>query len=103
MARQAKIWWDEQKKQWSVWRCGKRERLGKNKNEAQQLFYKLKAKPKVSIRPDPVMAMFDLFLDWCQRNREERTYEFYLERLQAFSRTIPDLQVGELKPHHVQE
>lgn len=55
---------------------------------------------------EPTVAeVFEKFLDWCQRHREPRTYEFYRDRIQSFldaSRTAA-LPADELKPFHVQD
>ena len=38
MPRPTKLWFDKQKKQWTVWHDGKRVRLGKNKAQAEKAF-----------------------------------------------------------------
>ena len=48
--------------------------------------------------------MIDLFLDWCEKNRAGRTYDWYRERLQSFVDSVAaSLTVAQLKPYHVQQ
>ena len=103
MARKPKPWYCKGKKAWYVTINGRQTNLGKAKKQSKKLFYELMARDEPIIRSDSVTVMFDLFLEWCQKERKKRTYELYLERLSAFARTIPDLRVHQLKPHHVQK
>lgn len=50
-----------------------------------------------------VAEVFDAFLDWCQKHRAGRTYDFYAEYLQDFlTRTKTGrLPAASLKPFHV--
>ncbi|HEV3445237.1 MAG TPA: tyrosine-type recombinase/integrase [Gemmataceae bacterium] len=49
------------------------------------------------------VAVFDDFLEWCQKHKAPLTYVWYHDRIQAFSRTIDKhLLVDELKPIHVE-
>ena len=44
------------------------------------------------------------FLDWCQKYRAPRTYDWYGDYLPSFARSIPrDLMVDRLRPIHVQQ
>ena len=60
-------------------------------------------------RPEPatadaVVSVLDAFLDWCQKHRAPRTYDWYRDYLQSFAGSIPrDLRVDRLKPIHVQQ
>jgi integrase len=54
----------------------------------------------------PVVAVLDLFLEWCQRNKARRTYEVYQNRLRSFVRHLKSagalgLTIDELRPFHV--
>jgi integrase len=50
-----------------------------------------------------VVVLTDEFLDWCQKNRAPRSYDWYKERIQSFINSIPaQLTVAELRPYHVQ-
>jgi integrase len=52
--------------------------------------------------PTLVVEVIDAFLDWTQKNRGPRTYDWYKEKLQIFADTLPKrLSVSELKPYHV--
>lgn len=103
MARKAKPWYWKARKCWYVTIRGRRYRLSSNKKEAEKLFHETMAKPAETIRSDSVIVICDLFLDWTKKYRKPRTYEFYLERLQEFVGTIPDMSIHQLKPYHVQE
>ncbi|OWK41961.1 Mobile element protein [Fimbriiglobus ruber] len=68
------------------------------------------AKPPKVPDPPPVAGLtvpdvFDLFLEWCQKNRSARTYEWSQNHIQNFldSLTIKRLPVDDLKPFHVQQ
>src|SRR5438046_7418668 len=50
-----------------------------------------------------VVTVLDLFLEWCQKNRAGRTYDWYRDYLQSFVKTIPGLTVAALRPFHVQQ
>jgi hypothetical protein len=53
---------------------------------------------------DTVLAPVDVFLEWCQKNKAKRTYEWYVEKTSSFACRIPrTLTVGQLKPLHVQD
>ena len=53
-----------------------------------------------------VAEVFDKFLDWCQKHREQRTYEGYLEYTQQFLDHLKDRATqpsASLRPFHVVE
>jgi integrase len=50
-----------------------------------------------------VAAICDNFLEWVQRNRSPDTYEWYRYRLQRFIDRYPKLQVGDVRPYHVEQ
>jgi integrase len=63
-------------------------------------------------RPDnraagPTVAeVFDKYLDWCQKHRQPRTFDWYRDHVQDFLDWKPEiahLPVSELKPFHVVE
>ncbi len=83
---------------------GKQHNLGPDRDQAFARYHELMAKPrKRQVPSETVPALIDLLLDWCQKNRAERTYKWYLVRAQAFVDTIsPDLRVRDLRPHHLQ-
>jgi integrase len=56
----------------------------------------------MAVTSDLAVAVIDQFLDWVERRKAPRTYEWYRRHLQNFARSIPkDLSVSRLKPHHV--
>src|SRR5262249_51217209 len=77
------------------------------------------ANPRPANRPDglTVADIFDKFLDWCEKHREPRTFEWYRDHIQDFlfwwrgrhqedPRNVPPsdrFPVSELKPYHVVE
>jgi len=80
--------------------------------EIAAAFYKLMAvsqdKPKQpDVREVPgqklVIAVFEEFLDWCQKHKAPLTYVWYRDRIQSFARTIDKrLAVSDLKPIFVE-
>jgi site-specific recombinase XerD len=53
---------------------------------------------------ESVLAMLDAFLDWCQKHRALRTYDWYRDYLESFARSLPNgLGVALLRPVHVQQ
>ena len=53
-----------------------------------------------------VAEVFDKYLEWCEKHREPRTYEWYHDHIQSFLDTLkePDhILVSALKPFHVIE
>jgi site-specific recombinase XerD len=80
-----------------------------------QAFHALLAAPTAPtippvILPAPVAVLtvpdvFDSFLEWCQKNRSGRTYEWSRNHIQSFLDSLPDkrLPVDDLKPFHVQQ
>jgi integrase len=114
------------KQRWYVQLDGKHVNLGPDEAEAFRPYHALmaqrgEAKPDVAPPPaaptaDTVVAVIENFLEWCQHHREPLTYQWYLERTQAFARfLVPDplrpsvkvkaglLKVSQLKPFHVQQ
>ncbi len=96
--------WLRKGRGWYIQHDGKQFFLGTEKAEAFKNYHDLMRAPKVRpARSDSVVALIDLFLDWCQKNRAAETYRWYLDRLQAFASTIdPNLTVASLKPFHIQ-
>src|SRR5262249_50299706 len=86
------------KNRWYVQLDGKHVNLGPDEGEAYRLYHTImakrgEAKPEVAPPPKPpeadtVVAVLELFLDWCQNHRELLTYQWYLERTQAFARFL---------------
>lgn len=103
--------WREFTRCWYVQVGKKQIRLSPDQDEAYRLYHELMGRgaegdpspPAVSpARSALVVEVLDGFLDWCERNKARRTYEFYRENLRRFATRIPrELTVPELKPFHV--
>ena len=102
MARTPKPWYRKDRKSWFVTINGKRHNLGEDKDEALQAFYQLMAGPD-QIDKISVFALMDEFLDWTQKHRAPRTYEFYQERINRFVADNANMDCLDLKPFHVQK
>ena len=114
------------KNRWYVQLDGKHVNLGPEEGEAYRRYHAIMAKRGESTsevvpapkppEADTVVAVIEHFLEWCQNHREPLTYQWYLERNQAFARfPVSDpskplvkikaglLKVSQLKPFHVQQ
>jgi site-specific recombinase XerD len=101
------------KKRWYVQIGGKQINLGPDESVARQRWHQIMAGAPVS-GPTRVETpaggklaceVIDLFLAWCQKHREKRTYEWYGRHLQSFLDSLPDaatLPAAALKPFHVE-
>jgi integrase len=92
---------------WYVQIEGRQVNLGPDRDEAFRRYHDLMARGPDQSRPpdgDAAVSVLDAFLDWCEKHRAPRTYEWYRDYLQSFARSIPrGLPVGRLKPIHVQQ
>lgn len=87
----------------------KNVRLSPDKDEAWRLWHELMARPPDAEAPPfkpgpetPAVVILDAFLDWCQRNKASRTYDWYRENIQRFAVALPKgLAVSDLKPYHL--
>jgi integrase/recombinase XerC len=111
MPRIPKPWFREDRNAYFVTIRGERHNLGSDKEEADRLFHELMAKkpePKKTKSPDglTIAEVFEKFLEWCQKHRASRTYDWYHDHIQAFvdffNRSKEVLAV-DLKPFHVVE
>ncbi len=74
--------------------------------EAHTLYCEFhKANGNGQVKPGPFLTvsyLIDEYLEWCQKNRSTRTYEWYHDYLVKFHEFHgPKLRVGQLKPYHV--
>ena len=131
MARTPKPWFRTERAVWCVHLRGTTHQLGshpdgfptpkqvKGKWNApspiMRAFHALLASPPAAAMPPiavipPVAVLtvpdvFDSFLEWCQKNRSARTYEWSQNHIQNFldSLAVKRLPVDDLKPFHVQQ
>ena len=130
VARSAHPWFWESRNCWAVILGGQRHVLGdhpaaappprkkKNKWIVPQTIQNLFDTLKVSLRGGPppaaeparlsVAEVFEKFLDWCQKNRSPRTYEWSRNHIQSFinslkaRKTVPaGFPAEELRPFHL--
>lgn len=108
MARRSQPWF-RRNRGWYVQHNGKQVFLGKEKKQAYKHFHELMSRPTLRIAKvsDAFVAICDQFLDWTKNNRAERTYDWYVERLQSFVDYIVStnaaLTIDNVQPHHVAE
>lgn len=118
MARAPKPWFREDRQAYFVTIRGTRHNLGPDKKEADRRFHELMARgddpppqsPPIPLPTAPgtltVGAVFEKYLDWCQKHRSARTYEWSQKHIQTFcdhlkiARTMP---ASDLRPFHVVE
>jgi integrase len=56
------------------------------------------------VNPTFAVEVIDTFLDWVERHKAPRTYEWYVRHCQLFSESIgKDMAVAELRPRHLTE
>jgi integrase len=104
MPRFPKPWFRKERQAWFVQVDGRQINLGPDRESALKRYHALMNEPKrPRVSAESVVALCDLFLDWCEKHRSPATYEWYRDRLQAFAKTIPaDLKAAMLRPFHVQ-
>lgn len=129
MARTASPWYWERRSCWAVILSGQRHVLGnhpddtppprKKKNRwvvpkaIQDAYDDLKVQLRTGaavappvLSPAPLVAeLFDEYLEWCQKHRSPRTYEWSRRHIQSFLNSLAEKQLTAeaLKPFHVQQ
>jgi integrase len=100
--------WRSERHCWFVYVAARQVRLSPDKDEAWRLWHEIMAKPPEPdrpIAPGPdihVIEILDAFLDWCQRNKAPRTYDWYRDFFRHFVSTLPSaLKVTDLKAYHL--
>lgn len=94
---------------WYVQVRGKQINLGADRESAFRAYHDLmRTSPDQSPSPPSsgiaVVEVLDAFLDWCQKNKAYRTFEWYQEYLQSFIHSLGgEMVVTALKPLHVQQ
>jgi integrase len=106
-------WFRSDRGAWYIKIDGKQINLGPNKNEAETKLLRLLLEQKTGT-PLPlatnllVADVIDSFLDWCQKHKAPRTFEFYLEKTQSYqdwaraqTPSLRFLPATELRPIHL--
>lgn len=91
-----------------VWRVqinGKQINLGREKQRAFQSYHELLSRPE-PVAADYVTGILDGYLDWCQKHRSHRTFEWYKSHLESFVNSLEkpeEMTTDDLRPFHVQD
>lgn len=103
MAHFPKPFFRESRQLWYVQIDGKQHNLGPEREAAFDRYHELMRKPQaVRATGDSAAIIMDAFLDWTQKHRAPRTYDWYLERIQSFLETVSiGMSVDQLKPFHL--
>ena len=104
MPRDPKPWYRKDRDAWFVTINGRRFNLGPDRDAAHTRFHELMLSGGEEHRPGTlsVFALFDEFLEWNKSQRAVATYEWYLDRLQAFVKHLKtDRPAANLRPFHV--
>lgn len=83
MPRDPKPWYRSDRDAWCVTINGRRFNLGPDRELAHKRFYELMLTGGEDERRGPVtvFSLFNDFLEWCQGQRADSTYEWYVERI----------------------
>ena len=91
---------------WFVQVGAKQINLGKDRESAFRRYHEIMGRPEAVAVPTATrtaVGVMDAFLDWCQKHKAARTYDWYRAYLESFGRVLPrDLPVAQLRPFHVQ-
>jgi integrase len=77
--------------------------LAQDEDEALQKYHEIMKQP-VPVASKLVAGLVEGFLDWCSRNKEDETYNWYLKHLTSFTKSLPHpktFSTSDLKPFHV--
>ncbi|TWT96128.1 Tyrosine recombinase XerC [Botrimarina colliarenosi] len=107
MARRAKPWL-RKGRGWYVQHHGKQIALGKDKAAAFLRYHELMQQgPCQAVAGDSFFAVCDAFLEWTHQHRAPRTYEWYVDRLGSFARSLSrsggEIRIAAVRPLHVQQ
>ena len=99
-----KPWYRKSRHAWFVTLDGQQIKLGTSRDEALRRYQDLLTQPaKRAVPSGSLLAVFEVFLNWCQKHRAPDTYEWYRCRLAHFARKHPHLRAADLRPFHVQQ
>jgi integrase len=115
MSKFAKPFFRSSRGLWYVQLNGRQVNLGADKDQAHTRYHQLMSQrftnapahslgssSPVAITSCLVLELIDAFLGWCQKNKAERTYEWYVMKTSSFARSLPrSLTLDQLKPFHV--
>ena len=88
--RQPKPFFRQFTKSWYVEIRGKQINLGRDKDKAWAKYRQLIATPEeLDSHTTTVVAVFEFYLEWVQRNRSPATYQAAQRYLTSFASTIP--------------
>ena len=88
---------------WYVHHQGRMTRLSDDKETAFQLYHELKASQAPATSSDSVAGLLNSYLEWCQKNRAERPYDWYRGFLSSFAKSIGlRLRIGGIRPDFCQ-
>lgn len=106
MARRARPWFRSADNWWYVWHKGRQVKLAQGENnraKAEKAFHELKAGDLDAIDwvRMKVVQVFDVFLDYLQREASTETYRVCRPVLQDAADYFGNVRVAALKVHHV--
>jgi len=88
---------------WYVQVGKKQINLGPDKKKAFRRYHDLMREERPAHAPCvKIVELIDEFLEFVRQNQSAGTFEWYRFQLQRFAERYPDLEVGDLKPFHVQ-
>jgi integrase/recombinase XerC len=127
VARAANPWFWDDRNAWYVVKDGRRHHLGDHPTDAppprkkkgkwvvppaiRDRYHELMSAKPARVKPAPVTGLsvaevFEKFLDWCQRHRSARSFEWYRTHIQDFTDFLSDpagMPVTAVKPFHLIE
>jgi integrase len=104
MPRDPKPWYRQDRDAWFVTINGRRFNLGPDREAAHTRFHELmlNAGDDRPLNGVSMFRLFDDYLEWAQAQRSARTYEWYCDFLQQFSKFLKvDRPAESLKPYDV--
>lgn len=117
MSRRASPWFREERNAWFFKVDGKQKFIAEHPADApapkksaktglwnvpdtiREAFHKLISAPVVA--SGTIWEVFDDFLEWTEKNKAPRTYDFYRQRLQWFKDAQPNIPTEQLTPDEV--
>ncbi len=79
------------RKAWFVQVGGKQIKLGPDRDEAFRRYHEIMGQPdtpQAQVDSSSVVGVLDAFLDWCQKHKAGRTYDWYRDYLESFGRHL---------------